>query len=120
MKNVMHVFFKDHTSTRFEVLVEKTKDTFLKIHELKQGALPLFLEIEHQQLNTLLELTKVFPYVLLYFDVENDIELFKGAAFNLNNLDKPFTISTQYKKILLLQYPISFKLEEVSHLVLLS
>ena len=120
MKNVLHVFFNDLTSLQIEVAVEKTKDTFLKIHELQQSVLPLFLEIEHQQLNTLLELTKVFPYVLLYFDAENGIELFKGAAFNLNNTDKPFSISTQYKKILLLPYPISFKLEEVSHLVLLS
>jgi hypothetical protein len=120
MKNVLHVFFNDHTSLQIEGVVKKTEDTFLKVHELQQGALPLFLEIEHQQLNTLLELTKVFPYVLLYFDLENGIELFKGAAFNLNNSDKPFTISTQYKKVLLLHYPISFKLEKVSHLVLLS
>ena len=119
MKNVFHVFFNDHTSLQIDGVVKKTKDTFLKVHELQQGVLPLFLEIEHQQLNTLLELTKVFPYFLLYFDLENGIELFKGAAFNLNNSDKPFTISTQYKKILLLHHPISFKLEKVSHLVLL-
>lgn len=118
MKNVLHVFFNDHTSLQIEGVVKKTKDTLLKVKELQEGDTSLFLEIEHQQLNTILELTNVYPYVLLYFDVKDGIILFKGAAFNLNSSDKPFAISTQYKKILLLHYPISFRLEEVSSLVL--
>ena len=39
----------------------------LKVYEVQEETLPLFLEIEHQQVNTLLELTKMYPYVLLNF-----------------------------------------------------
>lgn len=116
MKNVFDVFFNDQTSLQIEGVVKKTSDTFLKVHELQDEALPLFLEIEHQQVNTLLELTKVYPFVLLYFIEEAGILKFKGATFNLNEFEKPFTVNTQYKKILFLHYPIFFKLEEVSHI----
>jgi hypothetical protein len=87
------------------------------VHDLQDGTSPLFLEIEHQQINTLLELSKVSPFVLLYFD---DNLQFTGAAYSLNGFESPFGISTQAKKILLLHYPISFQLEEVSHLTLIS
>ena len=115
MKNVLHVFFNDQTSLQIEGVVKKTNDSFLKVHEVQEETLPLFLEIEHQQVNTLLELTKMYPYVLLNFIEENGILIFKGATFNLNEFEKPFTINTQYKKILFLNYPLLFKLEEVSY-----
>ena len=120
MKNVLHVFFNDHTSLQIEGVVKKTEDTFLKVHELKEGNLPLFIELEHQQVNTLLELTKMYPYVLLYFNQEDDGILFKGAAFNCNESEMQFSITTQYKKILLLPLPISFKLNEVTHINLIA
>jgi hypothetical protein len=117
MKNVMQITFKDQSSIKFETLVKKTSDTFLKVHELQEGETPLFLEIEHQQLNTLIELSEVTPYVLLYFD---DKEKFNGASFSLNASKSPFSISTQCKRILFLKYPISFQLEDVLYLTLLS
>jgi hypothetical protein len=118
MKNVMQVFFNDHTSIRFEVLVKETKDTFLKVHELKEGNLPLFIELEHQQVITHFELTKMYPYALLYFNQEAEGIQFKGAAFNCNKSEMQFFVTTQYKKILLLPFPIQFKLEDVSHITL--
>ncbi len=118
MKNVMQVFFNDHTSIHLEAVVIKTNDTFLKVHELQERYLPLYLEIEHQQINTLLELTKVYPFVLLYFNDDGENFKFKGATYSLNEFEKPFAVNTQYKKILLLHYPISFQLEKVSHLTL--
>lgn len=117
MKNEMQVFFNDNTSICFEVSVKKTTDTFLKVHELQENFLPVFLEIEHHQINTMLELTKVYPYVLLYFQEEAKT-VFKGAAFNLNKNEQPFLITTQYKKILILPYPIVFALNKVSHIEL--
>ena len=120
MKNVLQIFSNDHTSIKVEAVVKKTNDTLLKVQELLEGDSPLFIEIEHQQLNTMLELTKVYPYVLLYLDIKDGILLFKGAAFNLNDSEKPFAISTQFKKILLLHYPLSFTLTEVSHLTVIS
>lgn len=113
MKTVMQIIMKDQTVLQVEAVVKKTIDTFLKVHEQLEGTTPLFLEIEHTQLNTLLELTKVTPYTLLYFE-ENLI--IKGAAFSLNGSQSSFSINTQAKKILFLHYPIDFKPEDVTHL----
>ena len=117
MKNAMQIVLKDQSLIEIEVMVKSTTDTFLKVHELQEGIAPLFLEINHQQVNTLLELSKVSPFVLLYFDETLN---FIGASYSLNGFESPFGISTQAKKILVLHYPISFQLEEVSHLTLIS
>jgi hypothetical protein len=113
MKNLLQITLKDQAAIKIEATVKKTTDTFLKVHELQDGISPLHLEIEHQQINTLLELSKVAPFVLLYFDEEL---LCIGVAFSLNGLQSPFGISTQAKKILLLHYPTDFVLEEVAKL----
>jgi hypothetical protein len=117
MKNSLQITLKDQATIQLEAMVKKTTDTFLKVHELLDGKSPLFLEIEHQQINTLLELSKVSPFVLLYFS--DDLQ-FTGAAFSLNGSQSPFGVSTQAKKILLLHYPITFTLEEVAYLTLIS
>ena len=119
MKKSLQITLKDQAKIQLQVTVKKTTDTFLKVHELQERYLPLYLEIEHQQINTLLELTKVYPFVLLYFNDEGENFKFKGATYSLNEFEKPFAVNTQYKKILLLHYPISFQLEEVSHLTLI-
>jgi hypothetical protein len=117
MKNAMQITLKNQSLIEIEVMVKSTTDTFLKVHDLQNGTSPLFLEIEHQQINTLMELSKVSPFVLLYFDETLN---FIGASYSLNGFESPFGISTQAKKMLVLHYPISFQLEEVSHLTLIS
>ncbi len=117
MKNSLQITLKDQATIQLQATVKKTTDTFLKVHELLDGKSPLFLEIEHQQITTLLELSKVSPFVLLYFS--DDLQ-FTGAAFSLNGTQNPFGVSTQAKKILLLHYPITFTLEEVAYLTLIS
>lgn len=119
MKHVIQITFQDQTTTKMEVLFQQTTDTFLKVQDLKEAVMPLFLELHHQQLNTMLELTKAHSCVLIYFKVEEAKTLFKGAAFNLNTSDKPFVISTQYKKILLLQNPVPFTIADVLSLEVL-
>ncbi len=110
MQQLLQITLKDQNQISFEALVKTTSDTFIKAHELQEEFTPLLLEINHQQVNTLLELSKVSPFVLLYFD---DSLLFTGASFSLNGFKSPFGISTQSKKVLLLHFPISFQLEDV-------
>jgi hypothetical protein len=117
MKNSMQITLKNQALIKIEATVKKTNDTFVKVYDLQDGTSPLFLEIEHQQINTVLELSKVTPFVLLYFDEELQ---FTGAAYSLNGSDSSFGVGTLYKKILLLNYPIEFKLEEVACLTLIS
>jgi hypothetical protein len=71
---------------------------FFKSAPTSRRIAPLFLEINHHQVNTLLELSKVSPFVLLYFDETLN---FIGASYSLNGFESPFGISTQAKKILL-------------------
>jgi hypothetical protein len=110
MKKSIQITLKDRTQIQFEAKVQTTADTFIKVHELQDGTSPLFLKIDHQQVNTLLELSKMSPFVLLYF---NEKFVFTGASYSINNGNGSFGINTQAKKILFLNHPINFKLEEV-------
>jgi hypothetical protein len=87
------------------------------VHALQEGRTPLLLNIQHQQINSLLELSNVAPFVLLYFD---DTNTFSGASYSLNGFKNQFGISIQAKKLLALPFPITFKLEEVVSLTLIS
>lgn len=113
----MQIFLKDQAIINIQAKVKKTNDTFIKVYELQESNDPLFLEIENKQINTLLELSKVSPFVLLYFDEKLD---FSGASFSLNENKSPFTISNKAKKILILHSPISFQLKDVLSLTFIS
>ena len=110
MKKSIQITLKDRTQIQFEAAVKTTSHTFVKVHELQDGTAPLFLEINHQQLLTFLELSEVSPFVLLYFDEELQ---FTGASYSINSGNGSFGIKTQFKRILFLIHPINFKLEEV-------
>lgn len=113
MKKSIQITLKDRTQIQFEAAVKTTSDTFVKVHELQDGIEPLFLEINHQQLLTFLDLSEVSPFVLLYFDEELQ---FTGASYSINKGNGLFGIKTQVKRVLFLNYPINFKLEEVLNL----
>jgi hypothetical protein len=63
------------------------------------------LLLEHQQINTQLDLTNSSPTLLLFFD---DEQLFAGAAYAQGNQSAPFSLLTQYKQIVLMSYDASF------------
>ena len=111
MKNTLQITLKDKSVITFDAIVKITHETTIKVSELLEHGNPsLLLSIEHQQLNTDLEMSKVSPFVLLYFDED---DFFTGAAYSLNNSQSPFSIQTQFKKILLLPFPINFAFDEV-------
>jgi hypothetical protein len=73
-----------------------TQETFIKVDELfEEGISSLLLTIEHEELNTLLDLTNAKPFTFLYFYRGN---FFAAAAFSNNETAGPFFINTQYKK----------------------
>ena len=117
MKNLLQITLKNQAEVKLQAVVKKTKDICIKVPEFQEATSPLYLEIEIQQINTLLELTKVAPFVLLYFDEELE---FTGASYSLNSYDSPFSISTQSKKILILHFPIDFRLEDVLNVKFIS
>lgn len=67
----------------------------------------LLLEIKHNHINTLLDLTNVAPYELWYFDQQ---QVFIAKSFSLQNGAAPFQIQTQARYIAL----IPFKDEKVN------
>jgi hypothetical protein len=117
MKKSLQITLKDQATIQLQATVKTTTDTFIKVNELQEGTTPLLLNIQHPQVNSLLELSKVASFVLLYFDDNN---AFSGASYSLNGFENPFGISIQAKKLLVLTFPIPFILEEVSHLELIS
>ena len=117
MQKLLQITLKDQTQITFEVTVKTTTDTFIKVHEFQEAGTPLLLNIQHPQINSMLELGKVTPFVLLYFDETN---VFSGASYSLNGFKNQFGISIQAKKLLVLPFPIAFKLEDVISLTFIS
>jgi hypothetical protein len=115
MKNSVQIFMKDQAVIHYEATVKKTTNIFVNVHELQEGHSSLFLVIDHPKTNSVLELSKVAPFALLYFD--DDLQ-FAGAAYSLDGSERSFGTGTAFKKILLLSYPIPFDLAAVSHLVI--
>jgi hypothetical protein len=113
MKKTFQIFHNDGTKITFDATVKSTRETNIKVREFfEQGSIAcLLLSIEHDQLNTLLDLTKMSqnPYTLIYFDnYYVDRYYFAAAAYSNNETESPFFINTQFKKILFI--PSSFKL----------
>jgi len=76
---------------------------------LDKDTVGLLVHFKHQQ-NNLLNLTKVSPYILLFFDEEL---FFKGTSYSINSGSGTYTIQTQYKNILIIKMPFEFDLNEV-------
>jgi hypothetical protein len=117
MKKSLQITLKDQATIQLQATVKTTTDTFIKVYELQEGTTPLLLNIQHPQVNSLLELSKVAPFVLLYFDDDN---AFSGASYSLNGFKNQFGISVQAKKLLVLPFPIAIKLEDVLSLTIIS
>ncbi|ESU19173.1 hypothetical protein FCR2A7T_25960 [Flavobacterium cauense R2A-7] len=65
---------------------------------IKNDTIRILISVNHNQINTLLNLTGVQPYELLYFDENKN---FTGKAFSLFTGAAPFHIQTTAHYILL-------------------
>ena len=110
MKKTFQIFRNDGIRFTFDAVEKSTHETNIKVHDFfEQGMSCLILSIEHDQLNTLLDLTKTSPYTLIYFDNGfDDRYYFAAAAYSNNETESSFFINTQFKKILFI--PSSYKL----------
>jgi hypothetical protein len=109
MKKTLQIFLSHNTKIAIDTVVKSTHETNIKVHDFFEQDTPcLLLSIEHDQLNTLLDLTKTRPYTLIYLDNGHGGYIFAAAAFSNNETESAFFINTQFKKILFI--PSSFKL----------
>ena len=110
MKKTFQIILKDSNPIIFDAVVKSTLETNIKVHDFFEQEIPcLILSIEHNQLNTLLDLTKTSPYTLIYFDnYFADRYYFAAAAYSNHETESSFLINTQFKKILFI--PSSYRL----------
>lgn len=80
---------------------------------LNEDALGVLVQLEHHQTITILNLTDMSPYVLLFFD---DELYFKGTSYSIKSGTGSFIIQTQYKNILLVRMPHNLKLNTIINL----
>jgi hypothetical protein len=66
--------------------------------------------IKHEQLNTVLDLTQITPFQLIYFNEDKE---FIGASFSLGIPEHLFSIQTTAKHILLVPYKEKIELDNL-------
>lgn len=92
----------------------KLDSSFVDIaNHLNKDELGVLIQFEHNQTITILNLTDVTPYALLFFD---DELLFKGASYSTKSDTGNFTIQTQYKNILFVRIPHNLNLNKIINL----
>ncbi|MEH6514133.1 MAG: hypothetical protein V7734_13650 [Maribacter arcticus] len=100
-----------------EVLINfiiKLDSSFVDIaNYVNENELGVLIQFEHHQTITILNLTDVSPYVLLFFD---DELYCKGASYSIKSGTGSFIIQTQYKNILLVRIPHNLKLSKIINL----
>ena len=116
MKTLIQITLKDKTTICIPCVVKSTDDSFVKAEEiLGSGGENVFLKITHHTMNTLMDLTRVVPCVLLYFDEDDQ---FISAAFNLDNRNGSFAVQFQSRKVLFLHDPTTVPIERMESVTL--
>ena len=106
MKTTFKITLKDGNQIILDAVEKTTNETSIRVHEFFEHDTPcLMLSFEHDELNTLLDLTKTSPYTLLYFD---DSNRYSAVAYSNNEEESPFFINTQFKRVLFV--PSSLKI----------
>ena len=73
----------------------------------------LLLKIRHSKTNTIMNLTHVVPYVLLFFNEKFE---FCGASYSLNKGGASYLLQTEYKTVLFVKHPNKLILSTVNNL----
>ena len=73
----------------------------------------LLLKIRHSKSNTIINLTHIVPYVLLFFNEKLE---FCGASYSLNKEGASYMLQTEYKTILFVKHPNKLILSTINNL----
>jgi hypothetical protein len=111
MKKIFHIHLKKGGTIKFEAVKKFTSDTYIKVIDyFEKETKCLYLRIEHNQLNTILDLTNVAPYTILF----NKNFGFESATFNNNEIaETPFLLSTQYKQVIFIPSFMNFTVNDI-------
>lgn len=107
------LFFRFIPAKRYQFRSWKSKETTLVVQEnLDEKHLGLYIQLQHDQLNTQLDLAGISPAVVLQFD---EYQQFTGACLSLGTASGSFGIATQSKRILILPFDKDFPIGQLSH-----
>jgi hypothetical protein len=73
----------------------------------------LYIQLQHDKLNTQLDLGGVAPAVVLQFD---EHQQFTGASLSLGTASGSFGLVTQSKRLLILHFDAAFPIGQLTHL----
>ncbi|SDR90694.1 hypothetical protein SAMN04515667_0960 [Formosa sp. Hel1_31_208] len=82
-------------------------------NHLNKDDFSALIEFEHHQTTTILNLTNISPYVLLFFD---DDLCFQGASYSIKSGSGVSTLQTAYKHILFIRMPHQLDLKNIINL----
>lgn len=87
------------------------KTSFIDMQKyLRDNEEEILIVNESESNNTIIDLTNITPYIILFFD---DLLRFTGATYSLQNGNGVFRISTPFKYYLFVRHPHEINLEEV-------
>ena len=94
--------------------VFSTRSSFINMHNyIKDAEEEVLIINDSNSSNTVLHLTGITPYIILFFDKERK---FKGASYSIQNGDGDFRINTSYRYILFVKHPHEINLDSVLYL----
>lgn len=111
MKKTFQIYLKNGRAIYIEAVEKFTSDTNIKVIDyFEKETQCLYLNIEHNQLNTILDLTNVAPYTILF----NKNYGMESVTFNNNEIaETPFLVSTQYKQVIFIPSFMNFSANDI-------
>ena len=89
-----------------------TENTLVVKENLDENQQGLYIKLQHDQLNTQLDLGGISPAVVLQFD---ERQQFTGASLSLGTSSGSFGLITQSKRLLILPFDKDFPIGQLSH-----
>jgi len=107
----LSLFFRFKPAKRYLFQTLTSTETILIVKaNLKENG--LYIKLQHDKLNTQLNLDAIGPAVVLQFD---ELQQFTGASLSLGTSSGSFGLITQSKRLLILPFDKDFPIGQLSH-----
>ena len=107
------IFFRSIPAKRYQFRSWISTETTLVVQgNLDENHQGLYIQLQHDQLNTQLDLGGISPAVVLQFD---ERQQFTGASLSLGTASGSFGLVTQSKRLLILPFYKDFPISQLSH-----
>jgi hypothetical protein len=109
----LSLFFRFKPAKRYQFQTWTSTEITLAIkNNLIDNDNGLYIKLQHDKLNTQLNLDGIGPAVVLQFD---EHQQFTGASLSLGTVGGSFALITQSKRLLILPFDKDFPIGQLSH-----